>query len=142
MAERSSTDCVCTNLRMATRLVSRHYDRALAPAGLTVSGYAILSHLDREGPRALGELAARLAMDRSTLSREVTPLVASGLVVSALDGADQRRRMLSLSDDGAARLGLAHPLREAARASLEKDFGPDRSAELVAELQALLGVMP
>jgi DNA-binding MarR family transcriptional regulator len=127
---------------MATRLVSRHYDRALASSGLTVSGYAILVHLDREGPRALGELAARLAMDRSTLSREVSPLIASGLVVSALDGADQRRRILSLSDAGAARLRLARPLREAARASLEHDFGTVRAAELVAELQALLGVMP
>jgi DNA-binding MarR family transcriptional regulator len=142
MADRSTTDCVCTNLRMATRLVSRHYDRALASSGLTVSGYAILVHLDREGPRALGELATRLAMDRSTLSREVAPLIASGLVVSALAGADPRRRILSLSGAGAARLRLARPLREAARASLEDDFGAVRAAELVAELQALLGVMP
>jgi DNA-binding MarR family transcriptional regulator len=125
---------------MASRLVSRQYDRALAPAGVTVSGYAILAHLDREGPRALGALAVRLAMDRSTLSREAAPLIASGLVVSAPDSADQRKRILSLSKAGAARVKLARPLWAAAQESIENDFGAARAAELVAELQALVGV--
>src|SRR5262249_39812841 len=40
---REPTECVCTALRMATRSVNRLYDRALAQAGLRVTGYAILS---------------------------------------------------------------------------------------------------
>ena len=61
----------------------------MSPASVTTSGYAILARLDREGTLPLGQLAARLAMDRTTLSREVAPLVDSGLVAAATDGLDR-----------------------------------------------------
>ena len=128
--------CVCTSLRMAARHVSRHYDRALSPAGIGVTAYAILARLDREGPLAVGALAARLAMDRSTLSREATPLVVAGLVDAARDG---RRRVLSLSPEGADRLAAARPLWEQAQTAFVEDFGADRTAGLIGELHALLG---
>jgi DNA-binding MarR family transcriptional regulator len=124
---------------MAARLVTRRYDRALAPAGVTANGFSILARLDREGTLTLGTLAARLAMDRSTLSREVAPLIAAGLVEAAADDGDRRKRLLSLSDSGAARMSLARPLWAAAQASIEDGFGTARAAELVAELQALVG---
>jgi DNA-binding MarR family transcriptional regulator len=124
---------------MAARLVTRRYDRALAPAGVTANGFAILAHLDPEVPLALGVLADRLAMDRSTLSREVAPLVASGLVDASADAGDRRKHLLALSAAGTALVTEARPLWAAAQASLEDGFGTDRAAELVAELQALVG---
>jgi DNA-binding MarR family transcriptional regulator len=124
---------------MAARQVSRHYDRALAPAGITVTTYSILARLKFEGPLPLGALAGRLAMDRSTLSREVAPLIASGLVEAAPDGRDARRRVLSLGKSGAARLTTARPLWEAAQAELTDEFGADRTAGLVRELHDLVG---
>src|SRR3954447_8580003 len=110
---------------MATRLVTRHYDRALAPAGITTNGYSILARLKFEGPLALGALAARLAVDRTTLSREIGPLVAAGLVESAADAGDRRRRLLALSDEGAARLRAARPLWEQAQAEFAAGFGAE-----------------
>ena len=139
MEPSAAPTCVCTNLRMTARLVSRRYDRALAPAGVTANDYAILARLEREGQLSVGTLAARLAMDRTTLSREVAPLIAAGLVEAAADEGDRRRRILSLSGEGAARLRLARPLWAAAQESIERDFGTARSVALVAELQALVG---
>jgi DNA-binding MarR family transcriptional regulator len=133
------SQCVCASLRMASRAVSRHYDGALAPAGITVTTYSILARLKLEGPLPLGALAGRLAMDRTTLSREVNPLIASGLVEVAPDERDARRRVLSLSDVGAARLAAARPLWEAAQAELTEEFGADRTAGLVRELHGLVG---
>ena len=72
---------------MASRVVTRHYDSALAPVGLSTSSYSILSRTAREGPLPLGALAARLAMDRTTLSRELAPLVDAGLVEAEPDDA-------------------------------------------------------
>ena len=124
---------------MAARLVTRRYDAALAPVSLTANGYSILARLDREGPLALGALAARLAMDRTTLSREITPLVASGLVESSADEGDRRKRLLALSDSGTARVSEARPLWAQAQETLVADFGVERVAELLGELHALVG---
>ncbi len=131
--------CVCTSLRMATRLVARHYDRALAPAGISTNDYSILVRLSREGPLPLGAFASLLAMDRSTLSREIAPLVDAGLVEASADAHDRRRRVLTLSAGGEARVRLAYPLWEQAQAQLADEFGADRTAALVAELNALAG---
>ena len=70
--------CVCATLRMATRAVARIYDRALEPHGLRTTEYSILARLEVEGPSAVGHLAARLAMDRTTLAREAEPLIQRG----------------------------------------------------------------
>ena len=52
---------------------------------------------ERYGPRPLGSLAALLGMDRSTLSREIAPLVEAGLIDATADAADRRRRVLTVT---------------------------------------------
>ena len=133
------TVCVCASLRMATRVVARHYDRALAPAGISTNAYSILVRLGRLGPLPLGALASALAMDRSTLSRELAPLEAAGFVETATDPADRRRRVLSLSEAGRETVRKARPLWQEAQRTLEQHFGEARSAALVGELNALAG---
>lgn len=132
------SDCVCTTLRMATRAVARVYDQSLAPVGLRATQLSILSRLEREGPLAVGALAARLAMDRTTLAREAKPLEAAGLV-AAQSGEDRRRRILSLSPAGEAAVRMARPRWAEAQAQVRESFGDERTEALVAELRALLG---
>jgi DNA-binding MarR family transcriptional regulator len=134
-----ASGCVCTSLRMASRVVTRRYDRALARAGLSAASYSILARLHAEGELALGELAARLALDRTTLSRELRPLVDGGLVRLGGDPADRRRRIVALSDDGARAVARARPLWAEAQAELAEEFGLDRADALRAELHALVG---
>jgi DNA-binding MarR family transcriptional regulator len=124
---------------MASRVVTRHYDRALAPAGLRTNDYSILARLEQEGPMPVSALAARLAMDRTTLSRESAPLVASGLLETRTDDRDARRRLLSLSASGAERLQAAQPLWLRAQAELLAGFGSERTSGLMHELHALVG---
>lgn len=130
--------CVCATLRMATRAVARIYDRALEPHGLRTTQYSILARLEVEGPASVGHLAARLAMDRSTLAREAAPLVRVGLVDEE-PGVDRRRRLLSLSADGLARLEAARPAWREAQRVVRGELGYDRTQELLGELRALLG---
>jgi DNA-binding MarR family transcriptional regulator len=128
--------CVCTSLRMATRSVNRLYDRALSPAGLRVTGYSILSRLAEEGPLSISELAGRLAMDRTTCTREVTPLVRAGLVESTV-GADRRRRLLRLTSMGARNRADAYPLWEGVQRMVAEEFGDADVTELLARLGRL-----
>jgi len=124
---------------MAGRVVNRHYDRALAPAGITTTAYSILARLDREGPQPIGVLAGRLALDRTTLSRELRPLAAAGLVAVRPDKADSRRRVIGLSAAGRKKLTRARPLWQRAQDELAETFGAERTSRLLDELHALLG---
>jgi DNA-binding MarR family transcriptional regulator len=124
---------------MASRVVTRHYDSALAPIGLSTSSYSILSRTSREGPLPLGAVAARLAMDRTTLSRELAPLVDAGLVEAEPDEHDRRKRIVALTDEGAALVKEARPRWARAQKELSRRFGTGRTDALMAELHALVG---
>jgi DNA-binding MarR family transcriptional regulator len=138
MAEPVRSDCICTSLRMAARVVTREYDRALQPAGVSTNAYAILARIEKDGPMAIGALATRLALDRTTLSREIDALVLARLVSVTRDPADRRRRVVSLTAEGARRVELARPLWAKAQRELAGRFDGDRAVALVGELHALV----
>jgi DNA-binding MarR family transcriptional regulator len=131
-----SSQCVCTSLRMVTRSVNRLYDRALSEVGLRVTGYSIMSRLAEEGPLTISELAARLAMDRTTCTREVAPLVKSGLVAATI-GSDRRRRLVQLTDLGAQQRSAAYPLWERVQRMVADEFGDADVADLLVGLRRL-----
>jgi hypothetical protein len=62
----------CTNLklRQLSRAVTRHYDAYVAPTGLKNSQYSLLSHVVLLGPLRPSDLAARMKIDASTLTRD------------------------------------------------------------------------
>jgi DNA-binding MarR family transcriptional regulator len=121
---------------MATRSVNRLYDHALAQAGLRVTGYSIMSRLAEEGPMSVSELAGRLAMERTTCTREVAPLLDAGLVEGAA-GADRRRRVLRLTDLGARKRAEAYPLWERVQRMIADEFGDSDVVDLLAQLRRL-----
>ena len=139
MTAPAASGCVCTSLRMAARVVNRHYDRALAPVGVTTSQYAILARLEREGAMPIGLLAGRLALDRTTLSRELQPLLDDGLASLDTDPGDRRRKIVTLTRAGQRTVERTRPLWAEAQAALTTEFGDARTGALVAELHALVG---
>lgn len=62
-------------------------------------GYPLLFNL-RDEPRRLSEIAERVHLDISTVSRQVSTLVAQGLVAKVADPSDGRAQMLTLTDGG------------------------------------------
>lgn len=134
--EPAESACVCTSLRMATRSVNRLYDRALSQVGLRVTGYSIMSRLAEEGPLSIGELAGRMAMERTTCTREVAPLLESGLLERTV-GSDRRRRLLRLTSLGERKRAEAHPLWEGAQRMVADEFGDADVADLLARLRRL-----
>jgi DNA-binding MarR family transcriptional regulator len=124
---------------MASRVITRHYDSALAPLGLSTNAYAILARTNGEGPLPLGTLASRLAMDRTTLSRELTPLLDAGLLSTSTDAGDRRRRVVTLTRKGVALVERARPLWDEAQRDVAREFGSGRTKKLIGELHALVG---
>jgi hypothetical protein len=70
--------CTSFKLRQLTRRVSQHYDRVVASSGLKTTQYSLLSQIEHLGPVRPSDLAAAMALEASTLTRNLQPLVANG----------------------------------------------------------------
>ncbi|KOG43604.1 MarR family transcriptional regulator [Streptomyces resistomycificus] len=93
--------------------------RARASAGrlhpeLSLVSYTLLGHLEEvDGCRAT-DLAAHYALDKSTVSRQVTALERAGLVVRRQDPEDHRVHVLGLTEAGRSILAQVTDRRRAA----------------------------
>jgi len=73
-------DCLATRLRLLTRLVTGLYDAALRPHGIRTSQMNVLVAVACFGPVRAVDVARRLCLDVSTLSRDLERLLARGWV--------------------------------------------------------------
>jgi DNA-binding MarR family transcriptional regulator len=106
--------CLCHNVRMASRVVSRAYDEALRPTGLRATQVAVLAAVGARGALSIKSLADTLEMERTTLTRNLRPLEEQGLVSIAPE-ARHRSRVLTLTSAGKAVLLKALPFWEKAQ---------------------------
>ena len=113
--------CTCFRLRKLARLVSQRYDRELASAGLTLNQYSILRRAARV-PQAIGALARELGMDRTTLTRDLRPLMAAGWV-ELVPGPDARQRQVRVTPAGQAVAAAARPSWRRAQDAVERQLG-------------------
>lgn len=131
----SDLPCVCFRLRRAARQVSQLYDRELASAGLSLNEYSILRRA-QASTRTLGELAEVAGMDRSTLTRNLKPLLAAGLIRD-VRGKDARQRLIQVTAKGEKAITAAMPLWRRAQAQMTALFGIAPIQHLNQELDAL-----
>ncbi len=139
----SPTECTCFRLRGAARRVTAIYGKHLAPTGLKISQFSLLGFILAEGPVAIGRLSELLATDRTTLTRNLRPLLNDGLVEPVTSG-DRRRREFTATAEGRSLFRRALPLwaeaerevRGALGARLTSDLhgAIDRSMERLARL--------
>ena len=122
--------CNCMSLRQAARHVSQFYDQQLAPFGLTLNQYALLARLATRGAAPITEVAQGLVMDRTTLTRNLKPLQAAGLLTQKPNEADRRSQTLSLTSRGEQVFALATPAWAAAQARFEQEVGAGQAAAL------------
>ena len=135
MPSSSESVCTCFRLRRAARQVSQIYDHELAAVGLSLNEYSILRHAER-GPRLLGELADSLGMERTTLTRNLKPLLEAGWLKESR-GEDARQRLISISASGRKRIASAKPHWLRAQQRIEALYGAARTDRLRKDLDLL-----
>ena len=141
MSERPSLatlPCICSRVRRTARRVSQIYDRHLEPFGLSITQFGIMAQLRRAPALSIGELAERMVMDPTSLTRSLKPLERMGHLRLAVDPHDRRTRRLSLTPEGLAVLNAARPGWEAAQSEVQVALGETASADLVARLDDTL----
>jgi DNA-binding MarR family transcriptional regulator len=102
--------CLCLHAQRAARALSRRFDEAFRPFGITSGQFSLLNGLNRPAPPTIGAVAELLAMDRSTVTANLKPLERAGLVTVAVDKADRRGRRVALTDAGRSVLAEATPV--------------------------------
>jgi DNA-binding MarR family transcriptional regulator len=129
--------CLCLFLQRAARAVARRFDDALRPLNLTNGQFSLLMALNRPHPPALGEVAALLAMDRTTLTANLKPLARRKLVRVSVDRADRRSRRLTLTPAGRRLLVRAVPRWRRTHAAVERLLAGSSPDRLRTDLRAL-----
>ena len=102
--------CLALHLQRAARVITRKFDDALRTVNITSGQYSLLVTLQRPKPPMISELAALLAMDRTTLTKNLKPLERRGLISARIDSDDARVRSVSLTSSGQELLARAVPL--------------------------------
>ena len=128
------TNCTCFGLRKAARAVTQMYDQALKPSGLRTTQFSLLAVTERAGPRRMAEIAELLVMDRTTLTRNLKPLLDQGLL-ERVAGADRRRRPIAITAKGRAALAQALPYWREAQMHMAGSLGRARWRRLLGDLR-------
>ena len=134
------TNCTNMNLRKATRLVTQAYDAALQSAGLKATQFTLLATLRGLGNPPLTKLAEAMVMDRTTLTRNLKPLIDKGLIRIATEQ-DQRIRQIQLTPQGKRLLDEALPQWQHIQNRVVERMGEERWAQFLEDLELTIEVM-
>ncbi|MEP0707599.1 MAG: MarR family winged helix-turn-helix transcriptional regulator [Parvibaculum sp.] len=115
-------NCAALRARMAARKLTRSYDKALKPAGLKITQFTLLIAVEEGSVKSLTALADMLALERSSLVRNVKLLEDEGLIEAAPSG-EGRSLGLKLTKAGRKKLTQALPLWREAQTHVETALG-------------------
>jgi DNA-binding MarR family transcriptional regulator len=129
IAETTAASCLATRVRQLSRIITRLYDDAMRPLGITASQYTLLAQLaSRDGITAV-EIGHELDIEKSTLSRNLKRLLALGLIIMD-PPAGRRGRGLHLTPKGQAVLKEAYPVWQGAQQRSIAVMGGDTRSKL------------
>lgn len=106
--------CACFNVRRMARAITQIYDEAVKSTGIRSTQFSLLIGISMKGEEGIGAIAEGLDTDRTTLSRNLKPLLAHGFV-EEFPTDDGRVRGLRLTDQGLKVLADAVPMWTAAQ---------------------------
>ena len=121
--------CTCARLRRTARRMTQAYDQALRPSGLRLTQYSVIANVVRADGLSVTDLANRLTMDRTTLTRNLRPLEKAGFVrIEA--GPDRRSRAVSVTAGGRRAYAKAVKLWQEAERRFRRNMGKEETADL------------
>ena len=109
IAETTAGACLATRVRQLSRIITRVYDDAMRPLGITASQYTLLAQLAARDAITAVEIGHELDIEKSTLSRNLKRLLALGHI-NMDPPAGRRGRGLHLTPKGQAILKDAFPV--------------------------------
>lgn len=123
-------------IEFETMLLGRHLTRPRRGEGhLDASAYALLSRLCIDGPMSVGELSEAFILDTSTISRQSSAMLNSGLVERIPDPDGGMARKFRITAEGRQRLDAERAGNVAGLDRVMADWEPDDVAAFAAMLE-------
>ena len=131
--------CACFCVRKASRAITQLYDEYLAPAGIRTTQYSLLLSVHFGGERGIGPISEYLVTDRTTLTRNLKPLLDRGLIENATHP-DKRTRAFRLTKKGESILRAAYPRWQEAQKKVQDALGAERLEALRATVDKVVAL--
>lgn len=120
-----------------SRLLDRSIGRILAEHDLTLAPFRILVTIDAFGEMSAADLTRYVVVDKALISRRTADLVKKGYVASRTDPKDPRRKILSLTDAGIAKLDALKPAVDRRQEELEAQLSSEERRAFAMALEKL-----
>jgi len=101
--------CVCTAARRRSRELTRAFEKAMRGAGVRGTQFTLLAMLIQTGPIPTTRLAELQGLERTTLTRNLRPLLRDGFV-RVEEGEDRRVHKVAITPAGEEAARRAFPL--------------------------------
>jgi DNA-binding MarR family transcriptional regulator len=129
IAQNTSASCLASRVRQLSRIVTRVYDDAMRPLGITASQFTLLTQLAQQDGITAVEIGMTLDIEKSTLSRNLKRLLALGLL-SMDPPAGRKGRGLHLTAKGQAAIKDGYPVWKNAQQRASAVMGPNSTSTL------------
>jgi DNA-binding MarR family transcriptional regulator len=124
IAENTSAACISTRVRQLSRIITRVYDDAMRPLGITASQFTLLTQLAQQDGITAVEIGHSLDIEKSTLSRNLKRLLTDGFITMD-PPAGRRGRGLHLTPKGANVIQQGFPVWREAQTRTIRVLGPE-----------------
>jgi DNA-binding MarR family transcriptional regulator len=135
----SADTCTCGALRKATRAITLLYDNAFKSSGLLSTQFDVLHVICKSDSTRISDLAARLGMDRTTLTRNLAILEREGLIKIS-EGKDHRTRNVTVTQKGRGAITRAIPLWNEVQDKVKQKMGESSWQGLMQSLGEFVNV--
>lgn len=122
MTDKLLSECALFDIQRASRVVASLYNSHLRDAGITIAQWSLLRNIAAMQPVSIGRLAEALAMERTSVTRLVEPLIHRRLARSEA-GDDKRVRNLEVTAKGMAKVHSGEKHWHAAQRELMDTLG-------------------
>ena len=140
LEQRMSADtCTCGALRKAARAITLLYDNAFKSSGLLSTQFNVLHAIYKSDSTRISDLAARLGMDRTTLTRNLAILEREGLIKIS-EGKDHRTRNVTATQKGRGAVTRAIPLWNEVQDKVKQKMGESSWQGLMQSLGEFVNV--
>lgn len=118
------TDCYGIALCRAENALTSFYDERLKQVGITVKQFCLLENLKILQEASTGELAERVNLERSTLTRNIQILTAKGWIYDRAESG-KRAHKYALTAEGLTILNKASEIWDVVQNDVEEIIGKD-----------------
>jgi DNA-binding MarR family transcriptional regulator len=136
------TTCLCLNVRKMARVLTHHYDAHLQTDDLRSTQFSLLVAIALARQVPLTRLAEAVALDRTTLTRNLKPLERQQLITVETSPEDRRVRVITLTQEGYQKVNDALPHWKQAQSQLMAFLGPQQSQALLIDAQIVMERVP